>query len=169
MRAVAVAVLVSLALASAAQAGHRHIQQQTVAVVADNWFWPRAVAVRDAAWEAPGRATQSGERILAEASKFIGQHNPTGTVGPWCRDFVNMILRRTGHYVDSSRLAIGSLRLGHRVSTPARGDLVVMRGHVTFYAGMKGHTVIGLGGNQGHRVKYSNYPLSRVIAFVRPT
>jgi hypothetical protein len=44
-----------------------------------------------------------------------------------------------------------------------------MRSHVTFFAGFGGRGVLGLGGNQGrHRVTLSSYPLSRVIAFVRP-
>jgi hypothetical protein len=46
--------------------------------------------------------------------------------------------------------------------------LIVLRHHVTIFAGQQGRRVIGLGGNQGHgRVKYSNYDRRAVVAFVR--
>ena len=48
-----------------------------------------------------------------------------------------------------------------------RGDLAVMRHHVTIVAGVHGGKVIGLGGNQGRRVKLSSYDSRRVVGFVR--
>jgi uncharacterized protein (TIGR02594 family) len=112
----------------------------------------------------------ASSRVIADARRYLGLSNPTGTRGPWCRDFVNMVLRQTGHALrDVSRTAIAALRLGPRVSNPRPGDIVVMRSHVTFFAGFGGRGVLGLGGNQGHhRVTLSSYPLSRVVAFVRP-
>ena len=139
-------------------------------------FWPQADpdlvrparATRDLAWGLSDRSIKAAGNVLEEASRYLGRGNPTGTRGPWCRDFVNFILRRTGHRTDSSRLAIDALRLGPHVAHPQPGDLVVMRGHITFFAGWERGHVIGLGGNQRHRVRFSRYPLSRVVAFVRP-
>ena len=108
---------------------------------------------------------------LRVASAYLGHRNPTGTRGPWCRDFVNLTLRAAGYRVaDNSRRARDAVRLGSRVFDPRPGDLVVMRSHVTFFAGYGGRGVLGLGGNQsGGRVSVSSYPLGRVIAFVRPS
>lgn len=112
--------------------------------------------------------------ILSLASQYIGRGKVTRNRGPWCRDFVNLVLHRSGHRLhDNSRRAIDALHLGHRVSNPAPGDIVVMRHHVTFYAGRHGSQVIGLGGNQGGRhgrrgVQYSHYPHSKVLAYIRP-
>ena len=107
---------------------------------------------------------------LSVASRYLGGRNPTGTRGKWCRDFVNFTLRKAGYRVaDHSRRARDAVRLGSRVSHPQPGDIVVMRSHTTFFAGWGGRGVRGLGGNQGGgRVTVSSYPLSRVIAFVRP-
>lgn len=107
---------------------------------------------------------------LSVASRYLGGRNPTGTRGKWCRDFVNFTLRKAGYRVaDHSRRARDAVRLGARVSSPRPGDIVVMRSHTTFFAGWGGRGVRGLGGNQGGgRVTLSSYPLSRVIAFVRP-
>jgi hypothetical protein len=44
---------------------------------------------------------------------------------------------------------------------------VVMRHHVTIFAGRLGDRILGLGGNQDHRVKIKAYPARRILAFVR--
>ncbi len=66
-----------------------------------------------------------------------------------------------------SRRAIDALHLGTRVRDPRPGDLAVMRHHVTIVAGFKAGQVIGLGGNQGRRVKISHYDARRVVGYVR--
>lgn len=109
--------------------------------------------------------------VINEASRFLGSRNPTGFAESWCRDFVNMILERTGHpLADKSHIAIAALRLGPRVSDPRPGDVVVMRSHTTFFAGWAGHgRFVGLGGNQhGGHVSKSLFSMRSVIAFVRP-
>jgi uncharacterized protein (TIGR02594 family) len=89
---------------------------------------------------------------------------------PWCKSFSNVVLRRTGHRAGPSLMAIDALRDGVRVRTPRPGDLAVMRGHVTFFVRLDGRGgFVGLGGNQGHRVRYSRFALAAVVAFVRPT
>lgn len=108
-------------------------------------------------------------QILAEAARYLGARKFTRLPGPWCRDFVNHVAQRAGYRLaNRSRRAIDALSLGARVAIPQHGDLVVMRGHVTFFAGWGGRGVLGLGGNQsGGRVTVSSYPAARVVAFVR--
>jgi uncharacterized protein (TIGR02594 family) len=108
--------------------------------------------------------------LLAEAARWLGSGNPTGYPEAWCRDFVNFVLRRAGHRLaDDSHLAIAALRLGPRVAEPRPGDLAVMAHHVTFFAGWDGAgAFLGLGGNQGRRVRVSRFARRAVIAFVRP-
>jgi hypothetical protein len=99
--------------------------------------------------------------LLAVAKRYIGRANFTHDGGAWCRDAVNVWLRQAGyHLANNSRRAIDALRLGHRVASPRPGDLVVMRHHVTIFAGWGGRGLVGLGGNQGHRVKYSHFSAS---------
>jgi len=107
--------------------------------------------------------------LLAVASRYIGHGRVSHHGGPWCRDFINTVARQAGYRLaNTSRRAIDALSLGHRVSSPRPGDLVVMRHHVTIFAGYGGRGVIGLGGNQGHgRVKYSTFNRGRVVGYVR--
>lgn len=106
--------------------------------------------------------------MLAVASHFVGDRNPTGFHGPWCKAFVNMIARKTGHFTNASLRAVDALHMGYRVKSPRPGDVAVMRSHATFFAGYGGRGFLGLGGNQSHhRVTVSSYPLSRVIAWIR--
>lgn len=107
--------------------------------------------------------------LLTEASRWIGRGNPTGKPGPWCASFVSFVLERTGRPPLPSRLAASALRYGARVANPRPGDLVVMRSHVTFFAGWDGQgAFLGLGGNQNNRVRISRFARRAVIAFVRP-
>jgi uncharacterized protein (TIGR02594 family) len=112
----------------------------------------------------------SDHPLIAHAQKYLGGRNPTGTKGPWCRDFINHVLKRAGYDVpDKSRRARDAVRLGARVSNPKAGDIVVMRSHVTILVSRTGGVVAGLGGNQcGGRVCVSRYRESRIIAYVRP-
>lgn len=113
-------------------------------------------------------AAQSSD-ILATAERYLGDRNPTlFRRGPWCKAFVNMIARKTGHFYNRSLRAIDGLRMGVRVRFPRAGDLAVLRHHITIFAGYGGRGFLGLGGNQsGHRVTVSSYPIGRVVAWVR--
>ena len=117
----------------------------------------------------PPMRLASAAPLLAVASRYVGSRNPTGTRGPWCRDFVNHVVRKAGlPLADTSRKARDAVRLGRRVSSPKPGDLAVMRSHVTIVAGFEAGRVVGLGGNQcGGRVCVSRYAQSRVIAYIR--
>lgn len=106
--------------------------------------------------------------LLAAAERHLGSGKITRLPGNWCRDFINLVAREAGLSLrNSSRRAIDSLGLGLRVSEPRLGDLVVMRHHVTIFAGRENGKIIGLGGNQGKRVRYSVYSPRRIIGFVR--
>jgi uncharacterized protein (TIGR02594 family) len=111
-----------------------------------------------------------GSGVLAVAGRYQGSLNPTGLRGPWCRDFVNMVLEQSGHRLaNHSRRAIDALGLGYHVSSPQPGDLAVMGGHVTFFKEWDGpNSFIGRGGNQGHIVRDSRFPRYSVVAWVRP-
>lgn len=121
------------------------------------------------AYRYEARVAAESSDILATAERYLGDRNPTWfRRGPWCKAFVNMIARKTGHFYNRSLRAIDGLRMGVRVRFPRAGDLAVMATHITFFAGYGGRGFLGLGGNQsGHRVTVSSYPLGRVIAFVR--
>ncbi|WP_152428415.1 hypothetical protein [Methyloferula stellata] len=113
--------------------------------------------------------SSNASSVLSEASRWIGQGNVTGSHRAWCADFANFVLQRTGHKASGSGMVSSMLHVGQRVATPAKGDLVVMRSHVTIFAGYGGRGFYGLGGNQHHQVRMSNFPLSSVVAFVRPS
>ncbi len=106
--------------------------------------------------------------MLNEARRYLGRGNVTGSHRAWCADFANMVLSRTGHRASGSGMVRSMLSVGPRVSSPSPGDVVVMRSHVTIFAGYGGRGFYGLGGNQHHRVAMSNFPLRSVVAFVRP-
>jgi hypothetical protein len=107
--------------------------------------------------------------LLSVARRYVGHGRVTRLGGPWCRDFVNKVASQAGYRLrNKSRRAIDALALGHRVASPRPGDLVVMRHHVTIFAGYGGRGLIGLGGNQGRGgVSYSSFSPRRVLAYVR--
>jgi uncharacterized protein (TIGR02594 family) len=113
--------------------------------------------------------------VLSVARRYMGMGNVTRSGRPWCADFVNYVLRQTGHATSGSGMAWSLLHVGRRVSSPQPGDIAILhfrgrRGasHVTFFAGYGGRGFYGLGGNQHHRVQRSSFLLSSVVAFVRP-
>ena len=155
--------LAAVLLASSAYANGRAGPAVQVDI-APVWTKGAAVVGARAAW-------RGGSDVVAEAERFLGQGNPTGYNEAWCRDFVNMMLERTGHKLaDKSHMAIAALNLGPHVANPQPGDLAVFRGHVTIFAGWNGpDTFNGLGGNQHHRVTIAMFSRRSVVAFVRPS
>jgi len=106
--------------------------------------------------------------VLALALHFEGMGKVTPFAGPWCRDFVNMVLERAGVRVaDHSRVAIAALNLGPRTNQPRPGDLAVMPRHVGFVVADRGATVEIVSGNWGHRVARATLPRWAFVAFVR--
>ncbi|MGO9769136.1 MAG: hypothetical protein ACLPSW_06195 [Roseiarcus sp.] len=166
----AVAVLAALCGGPAEANGRGGLTPQDV--YAPGWQSGAPAIVGGMAWRTGGAALRSGSDLVAEAARYVGGGNPTGFHEAWCRDFVNMVLERTGHRLaDKSHAAIAALNLGPRVDYPQPGDLAVMRGHVTIVASVDGAGgFVGLGGNQGHgRVTYSHFSMRSVVAFVRPS
>ena len=107
----------------------------------------------------------SGGDLLASARKYLGaRRSPTGFRGPWCGDGLAFFARKVGADVPKNyRLARSWAGAGTH-SAPRVGAVAVMRHHVTIIAQLVPGGFIGLGANQGHRVKYSRYSWRGVIA-----
>jgi uncharacterized protein (TIGR02594 family) len=115
--------------------------------------------------------------IGLEALKWMGATSrQVGVPYPdlWCADFVNFILRRTGHSATNSRAAKSFLDYGKRIETPRVGAIVVLSrgkngGHVGIVRGTDGAgNIIVISGNHGNKVAESAYPKSRVLGYVIP-
>jgi uncharacterized protein (TIGR02594 family) len=115
--------------------------------------------------------------IGLEALKWVGATSrQVGVPYPdlWCADFINFILRRTGHATTNSRAAKSFLDYGKRIDSPRVGAIVVLTrakngGHVGIVRGTDGAgNVIVISGNHGNKVWESPYPKSRVLGYVIP-
>jgi uncharacterized protein (TIGR02594 family) len=115
--------------------------------------------------------------IGLEALKWIGASSrQVGVPYPelWCADFINFILRRTGHPTTNSRAAKSFLEYGKRIDQPRVGAIVVLTrgkngGHVGIVRGTDGAgNIIVISGNHGNKVWESPYPKSRVLGYVVP-
>ena len=113
--------------------------------------------------------------IGLEALKWVGATSrQVGVPYPdlWCADFINFILRRTGHATTNSRAAKSFLDYGKRIDSPRVGAIVVLTrakngGHVGIVRGTDGAgNVIVISGNHGNKVWESPYPKSRVLGYV---
>src|SRR6476619_5403808 len=84
--------------------------------------------------------------IGLEALKWVGATSrQVGVPYPdlWCADFINFILRRTGHATTNSRAAKSFLDYGKRIDSPRVGAIVVLKrgvnnGHVGIVRGTDG-------------------------------
>jgi uncharacterized protein (TIGR02594 family) len=116
--------------------------------------------------------------IGREALKWVGATSrQVGVPYPdlWCADFINFILRRTGHNTTNSRSARSFLDYGKRIDSPRVGAIVVLtrggpnNGHVGIVRGTDGAgNIIVISGNHGNKVWESPYPKSRVLGYVIP-
>ena len=127
------------------------------------------------------RRRQEGRSVFAiglEALKWVGASSrQVGVPYPdlWCADFINFILRRTGHVTTNSRSARSFLDYGKRIDSPRVGAIVVLtrggpnNGHVGIVRGTDGAgNIIVISGNHGNKVWESPYPKSRVLGYVIP-
>jgi uncharacterized protein (TIGR02594 family) len=110
---------------------------------------------------------------------------PQGDDVPWCSAFVNYIawllrLPRSKSLMARSWLRVGipiSLDLarpGFDVTVIKRGgdnqpgpDVTDAPGHVGFFGGVEGTTILMLGGNQGDSVSLDRFPLTQVLGVRR--
>lgn len=115
--------------------------------------------------------------IGLEALKWVGATSrQVGVPYPdlWCADFINFILRRTGHNTTNLRAAKLFLDYGKRIDSPRVGAIVVLTrakngGHVGIVRGTDGAgNIIVISGNHGNKVWESPYPKSRVLGYVIP-
>jgi len=134
-----------------------------------------------AAITAPIATTDKKSSVFAiglEALKWVGATSrQVGVPYPdlWCADFINFILRRTGHTTTNSRAAKSFLDYGKRIDSPRVGAIVVLtrgvnNGHVGIVRGTDGAgNIIVISGNHGNKVWESPYPKSRVLGYVIPS
>jgi uncharacterized protein (TIGR02594 family) len=122
-----------------------------------------------------------GGNLSAIAGKYDGMHERTDRaaltrrlgVDPvrvrWCGAFAAHVVTTAGHKPPAGHLKASRwASFGYAVKTPRRGDVVVMRNHVTFYTRSSAGRVCGIGGNQGNAVRESCYSARSVIAVRRP-
>lgn len=130
------------------------------------------------AWEDGGWREDAGPGRQSVVDRYFRatEHHPA-TPEPWCGAFVAWCLKQAGETPvrGAARAANwtgwGGVEIRDRANIP-RGAVVVLgktpdsggSGHVTFFNGFDGGRIIGLGGNQGDRVKLSAYDPSRVVA-----
>lgn len=121
--------------------------------------------------------------LLVVASRYVGQteRGNRGTlkallgVDPrlvkWCGAFVAAMARKAGYRPPGAHnIAASWSRFGRSVGVKnaRRGDVVVLRGHVTIFTKFKGGKICGIGGNQSNAVRESCYPMRRVVTVRRP-
>jgi len=107
-------------------------------------------------------------RVVPLAERYRGT-NPTGHTRPWCADFANMILARTGYRGTGSAAARSFAQYGRPASGPAPGVIAVWPHHVGFVVGPAGPGRIRVvSGNHNHKVDESTYTTRGVMAFRYP-
>jgi uncharacterized protein (TIGR02594 family) len=121
----------------------------------------------------------------------IIEYHATTTLGaktdeiPWCSSFVNWVMNQAGIKGTNNALAKSWATWGFESSFPRVGDVVVIKRknkssdastgsstgyHVGFYVFSNASIISVFGGNQGNKVKQSNFSRNRydVIAYRRP-
>jgi uncharacterized protein (TIGR02594 family) len=121
--------------------------------------------------------------LLIAAKPYIGQHERKNRkslkkslgVDPvrikWCGAFMSLVTKRAGYKTPKNQnMARSWASFGKKVSLRniRKGDVLVMRNHVTIYTRKSKSKVCGVGGNQGNSVKESCYSTGKVIAVRRP-
>lgn len=91
----------------------------------------------------------------------------------WCSAFAAWDLKENGFKYPSNNYAIAWDIITNHVDKPEPGDLVLMRGHISFFLARhqlpNGETVVlMLGGNQAHEVKISTLSEGNIIEYREP-
>jgi uncharacterized protein (TIGR02594 family) len=122
--------------------------------------------------EVPGEV--NNKRILQYFNE-IGHNWVQNDETAWCSAFANFVAKTAGCLYSKELNARSWLNVGKSTSNPEIGDIVVYwrespdswKGHVGFYFGYNesGTHIITLGGNQDNMVKFSLYPVNRLLGF----
>jgi hypothetical protein len=114
------------------------------------------------------RAEAGATDVVREALRWVGHGNMTGRRGPWCGDFAQMVLRRSGHRTVASRLARDAVRAGSPIGGPAAGAIMSLPHHTGFVVRVIAPgRVLLISGNHRHRVGLGVYS-TRGARFARP-
>ena len=93
----------------------------------------------------------------------------------WCSAFVNWCAKKTGFEYSGKLDARSWLKLGTKVKTYDKADIVVLwrespdswKGHVGVPINEDEDFIWILGGNQSNMVKISPYPKDRLLAYIK--
>jgi uncharacterized protein (TIGR02594 family) len=117
-------------------------------------------------------AKNNNPRIL-EYLATVG-HYPTDET-PWCSAFANWVMRQSGLRGTGAANARSWLQWGYPIANPEYGCVTVFKrgksswqGHVAFYWGQEGNTLLVLGGNQRDSVSIGRYPKKNLLGFRWP-
>lgn len=97
----------------------------------------------------------------------------TGTRNAWCASFVNYCLKAKGYAIWLSYTEAKGVKESpdfFKIQYPVWGCIAyITYPHVTFFYGFDSankNNFIGLGGNQGDTIKFSNFPLSKATFYL---
>ena len=114
-------------------------------------------------------------RIVAYLrSTSLGGSMASNDETPWCSAFVNFCVEQAGFAGTDSASARSWLNWGRKTDTPVTGCVTVFKrgeppsGHVAFYVSESGDKIKVLGGNQGDKVCYAQYPKDRLLGYRIP-
>ncbi len=121
--------------------------------------------------------------LLVAVKPYVGQHERANrkslrrmlgvdpVITKWCGALLSAVARKSGYKVPAAGNQAASWRsfgTGVKLKHARKGDVVVMRGHVTIFTRFAKGKVCGIGGNQKNSVIESCYPQGRVVAVRRP-
>ena len=125
----------------------------------------------------------SSADLLAAARQYVGQTERGSRkalkrligvdprVTRWCGAFLSAMARKAGYKPPAGHnLARSWSSFGKpvKLKSARKGDVIVLRGHVTIFTRFAGGKVCGIGGNQSNAVQESCYSLRRVVSVRRP-
>lgn len=159
-----------------------HIKPRSVVDTVSNTPWYDIAQAEMGVKEILGASKNNHRIIEYHATTSLGAK--TDEV-PWCSSFVNWVMKQAGIEGTNNALAKSWETWGNAVTTPIKGDVVVIKRknenqdaqtgsstgyHVGFYVTSNKLVITILGGNQGNSVKKSNFLLRsyEVIAYRRP-
>lgn len=101
----------------------------------------------------------------------VGAGRPGDCPRLWCGCWLKKMLSRMGYSTHgASNLARAYAKYGTNAAPGSNGSIMVMRGHVGLVVGKcDSKNVKLLSGNHNHRVGVGCYPMSRAIAWRKPS